>query len=776
MTDTTKASTKNEAKENTKSKIKEPMAGTTKVSTRDETKENTQDRKEKAITLGIDIGLSSIGWALVEDQKQFIDGGVHIFTNEGTNTTRREKRLERRQKRRRSMRVRRLIHALADTPMLPIKTTTNLHQQINKAARLTRKERHATGTSPDTQALKDFFDLVPWTLREKAIEGEKLTPQELGRVLYHFAHQRGFPKRSLRTLEGDKKAEEEAKTLKEGSPKDDKIGADTTQKEIQKKDHRYLGYYLAGLFPGKGTPPYEMPERIRSRYTYREMYEAEFDHIWKMQRPHHPALLTPQRKAALKHILFSQLPLQTPPRGTCTFEPNKKRAYLASLLFEEFRAYQSINKFLAQHGCTSPAARTPLLAKAITEFLGRKTGIAPTQLAEKLQLTQATKKASSTEAPDQAPKMAEFQFTTHLRSLFGHKKWDAYTPAEKNERWHIIFTKVNQLKDVDSLAKYAKKHWHFNDKQIADLHKITIPKGVGNISEKAIRYILPYLKRGYLYDQAVLLGSICKAFGHNFDQEAPATNHWVMLSQADQAAIEQQALTSLASQKLKVRDQIIHYLKAHYPKKALYTNQIYHHSNFALPERHQKLPLPDPTRNPIVDKALLQLRRVVNAIMKKHNLTEIPCIRIEMARSLKNSPKARKKKENTIKQHTIAREEAYQHLHQNNIAPTDYNIKKFRLWKEVNYTCPFSGKKISIAELYGKLKGSHENAVEIEHIRPVEHQDSRMINLTIAIRTINQEKGSFTPYEAFHSDQERWKAIKARAQSHFPPRKVCTFH
>ncbi|MEM7174234.1 MAG: type II CRISPR RNA-guided endonuclease Cas9, partial [Bacteroidota bacterium] len=485
-----------------------------------------KNTKGKTITLGIDIGVSSIGWALVEDQKKFIDGGVHIFTNGGeeqTNTTRREKRLQRKQTRRRSMRIRRLVHALAGTAMLPIASTANLRQQLDKAARLPKKERHATTTSPAIQALKDFFDLVPWTLRKKAIEGQRLTPQELGRVFYHFAHQRGFPKNSLRTLEGDKKAEEEAKTLKEGSPKDDKIGADTTQAgiaAIPNKAQHYLGYYLATLFPSKGTPPYQMPERIRSRYTYREMYKAEFEHIWQTQRRYHPQLLTPQRKAAIKHILFFQLPLQTPPRGQCTFEQNKKRAYLASLLFEEFRAHQYINNFLAQYGITTPAARQPFLAKAIAEFLSKKSKITPTQLAKKLQLTKTTKddpKKDTLDKEAQPMGRAEFQFTTELRNLFGPEIWDAYTPAEKNDRWHIIFRKISHLKDLDSLAKYAKKHWQFNDKQITDLCKITIPKGVGNISEKAIRYILPYLKRGYLYDQAVLLGSISKAFGHHFD-------------------------------------------------------------------------------------------------------------------------------------------------------------------------------------------------------------------------------------------------------------------
>ncbi|MEM9569626.1 MAG: type II CRISPR RNA-guided endonuclease Cas9 [Bacteroidota bacterium] len=739
-----------------------------------------KDRKVKAITLGIDIGLSSIGWALVENQKQFIDGGVHIFTNGGddkANATRREKRLERRQTRRRSMRIRRLIHNLADTPMLPINTIVNLRKQLDKAARLASKERHAPTTSSDTKALKDFFDLSPWVLRKKAIQGEKLTAQELGRVFYHFAHQRGFPKRSLRTLEGDKKADEEAKTLKEGSPKDDKIGADATQEKVEKqeKEHRYLGYYLANLLPSKGIPPYKMGERIRSRYTYREMYEAEFDHIWKMQRHHHPALLTQQRKAAIKHILFSQLPLQTPPRGQCTFEPNKKRAYLASLRFEEFRAYQYVNNFLAQYGLTTPAARMPFLEKAIAEFLGRKSGVAPSQLAKKLQLSNANKATSNRDTQDKEPKRAEFQFTTQLRNLFGSAAWDAYTPAEKNDRWHIIFRKINQLKDIDNLEKYAKKHWHFKDKQIADLRKIIIPKGVGNISEKAIRYILPYLKRGYRYDQAVLLGSICKAFGHNFDQETLATNHWATLSEAEKEAIDKQAHAYLAEKAQKARDHIIHYLKAHYPKKALYTTRIYHHSNFALPKQHEKkLPLPDPTRNPIVDKALIQLRRVVNAMMKKHHLTEIPCIRIEMARELKNSPKARKKTEDNIKKHTRERADAYQHLYKNNLPTTPYNIQKYRLWKEVNYTCPFSGKKISIGELYGKLNDG-DNAVEIEHIRPVTPKDNRWINLTIALRNINQDKDKGTPYELFGADSAKWEAIKRNVKACFSPKKYDHF-
>ncbi|MEM7174144.1 MAG: hypothetical protein AAF380_02725 [Bacteroidota bacterium] len=85
--------------------------------------------------------------------------------------------------------------------------------------------------------------------------------------------------------------------------------------------------------------------RVRNRYGYRAVYEAEFHHIWNQQAKHHPTL-TPKEKKLLYHHLFYQLPIKAPPKGFCSLEPQRKRTLKSSLLFEEFRAYLFANNFV----------------------------------------------------------------------------------------------------------------------------------------------------------------------------------------------------------------------------------------------------------------------------------------------------------------------------------------------------------------------------------------------------------------------------------------------
>jgi len=127
-----------------------------------------------SITLGLDLGPNSIGWALIDDDaKRLVDCGVRIFP-EGVdnfdtkkekprNEARRIARGMRRQIRRRALRRKRLRLALADTGLFP---PGELEQQA-------------------------LLDKDPYELRARALT-DKLDPHEIGRVLLHLNQRRGF--------------------------------------------------------------------------------------------------------------------------------------------------------------------------------------------------------------------------------------------------------------------------------------------------------------------------------------------------------------------------------------------------------------------------------------------------------------------------------------------------------------------------------------------------------------------------------------------------------
>ena len=72
-----------------------------------------------------------------------------------------------------------------------------------------------------------------------------------------------------------------------GNPKDGKIGITETLERIEDKT---LGSYLSEIYPKDNQPFQGGLERIRNRYTTRQMYVDEFELIWNKQSNYHTAL------------------------------------------------------------------------------------------------------------------------------------------------------------------------------------------------------------------------------------------------------------------------------------------------------------------------------------------------------------------------------------------------------------------------------------------------------------------------------------------------------
>ncbi len=136
-------------------------------------------KKTNNFTLGIDMGTNSIGWAVVEHDDNIqpsglIACGTRIFEEAvdaksriPKNQARRAARSARRLVARRKMRLNKMLNILLKNGLLP-----------NNADE--REKLFADNKS---------FD--PYQLRKNALDNGLLL-YELGRVLYHLAHRRGF--------------------------------------------------------------------------------------------------------------------------------------------------------------------------------------------------------------------------------------------------------------------------------------------------------------------------------------------------------------------------------------------------------------------------------------------------------------------------------------------------------------------------------------------------------------------------------------------------------
>jgi CRISPR-associated endonuclease Csn1 len=173
-----------------------------------------------------------------------------------------------------------------------------------------------------------------------------------------------------------------------------------------------------------------------------------------------------------------------------------------------------------------------------------------------------------------------------------------------------------------------------------------------------------------------------------------------------------------------------------------------------------KLGTPPMTSNPIVNKGLQEVRRVVNAVIKEYGKPDI--IRIEMARDLEMNTKRYKAQQKQQNQNTKANEDAQGEFEKIGKANPHLKLRtyasrqdklKYRLWRDQDTRCAYSGKVISLSILFS-------GEIEIDHILPYSQSlDDSYMNKVVCYAAENQKKGQQTPRDAFSHDEEKWNQI-----------------
>lgn len=260
------------------------------------------------------------------------------------------------------------------------------------------------------------------------------------------------------------------------------------------------------------------------------------------------------------------------------------------------------------------------------------------------------------------------------------------------ERQQALVEDLLTIQKKSVLKKRLMQHWGFDAAIAVKLCLLEFEPGHSHLSSKAIRKLLPFLEQGQLFSDA----RVSAGYGYETDTPKPLA----------------------------------------------------------------KLPPPPDIANPIVRKALHELRRVMNAIIAEYGKPD--AIRVEMARDLEMNTKRYAEHEKQQKANTKANEEAEakfaeiraQNLHLALSHRASRNDKiKYRLWKDQNHCCAYSGKSISLATLFGP-------EVEIDHILPYsESLDDSYMNKVVCFTADNRAKGQRTPLDAFGGDGERWNQI-----------------
>lgn len=690
--------------------------------------------------LGLDLGTNSIGWALIEDNQNKILGlGTRIFPmgvenlgdGEGEiskNASRTGARGVRRQFFRRRLRKQILLKALSENKMCPLEASDFQEWKRNKRFPI--------------EKLATWFALNPYELRQKALI-EKLSLEEIGRIFYHLIQRRGF-------LSNSRKGGSDDGAIFKGNPKEGKIGITETQKNIEDKT---LGTYLFEIYPKENQPFQDGLERIRNRYTTRKMYVDEFELIWNKQSQFHTEL-TNELKTLFggrkldgykeDGILFHQRPLRSQKHlvGNCSFEPRKTKCPISAIPFEQFRVWQWVNTVEYNGKKISQEEK-----EKIVEFLFAN------EKPEFKKIRKVIGKESS-----------EFKFNykdddkivgTHTVSNLSNKKyfgakWFEFTEKEQEDIWHVLYF----FDSKSNLKEYAIKNWNFTEEQAESISKFNVKDGYASLSRKAISNILPFLKLGFTYDVAVVLGGIKNVFGSD----------WEKLSDEKRNFFYDNVYEIVRSKNKGGFIEIIKdILRNDYNISDNQLRKLYHHSaTIDATELLEKLPVGKDAdkdiqaiRNPIVITALFELRKLVNELIDEHG--KIDEIKVEMARDLKISKSQRNKIRKEQKRLERENDRVKARLLEERQRITHDNILLYKLWEECKHTCPYTGKPISVTQLFS-------GEVQIEHIHPWSRSlNDSFSNKTLCYADENRKKGNKTPFEFYGSDEANWSAIKERA-------------
>ncbi len=160
--------------------------------------------------------------------------------------------------------------------------------------------------------------------------------------------------------------------------------------------------------------------------------------------------------------------------------------------------------------------------------------------------------------------------------------------------------------------------------------------------------------------------------------------------------------------------------------------------------------------NPVVSKALHEVRRVLNTLIREHGKPDV--IRIEMARELKLNKERQADVIKAIKKNEKLNELAVERAQALGIVrPSRKDKLKYRLWKECEGVCPYTGTIIPESMLFSPQ-------VDVEHIIPWSVSiDDSYANKTLCMAEENRlVKSKKTPYQAYSSMPERYAEILER--------------
>lgn len=659
------------------------------------------------LTFGFDIGIASVGWAVLS-RDRIIALGVRAFDKaetakegESLNLTRRSARLMRRRLYRRAWRQ-------------------------TKVARLLKRE----GLIADSQLFHDPrpAPISPWQLRVDGLD-RLLAPEKWARVIYHLCKHRGFHWISRAE---EKKAGEDVK----GESGKVKKGLAATTKLMREKGYRTAAEMVLTEFPDAQRNKQGDYGKALSRVLLAEEMAILFQHQRALGNPHtddafQKAILgSGDRKSGL---LWLQKPALSGENllkmlGRCTFEKDEYRAPKASFTAERHVWLTRLNNLrIVVDGVTRPLNEQerrivlPLPYNQAGDLTHKqlRAALVKANVLDEIFLFAKFSYAQSADGKAKDPESAvlvKLPAWQELHKLLKDKglesEWQGIAGAALTGNPELLDSIAWVLSvykdDVEVERELGKLNLPGGQAMIAALDEIRFDK-FSNLSLKALRQIVPHMEAGLRYDEA------CESAGYHH------------------------------SQLFKLGEGEARYLPPFYSGRDKNGRMVF----------DDDMDIP---RNPVVLRALNQARKVTNALIREYGSPT--SVHIEMARDL-SRPMDERSKIKKLQDEYREKNDKLKAVFEVEfgMVAKSREFEKFQLYSEQQGKCAYSIEPLDLHRVLHDI-----GYAEVDHALPFSRGfDNSKNNKVLVLAKENRDKGNATPYEYLDgaNDSERWQRFVA---------------